>query len=431
MRKLCPNYDREDGLETVLEVPIPEEMFVSSTKNNVTSWKNMKSWMKAHIDRSVPPSTANQFGDRSSGLQILLGVVGAPLVPLPVTSHQSINSNIKDHPIEHSAAKYIVQQYIGAVGGDKALNGVDSMYAMGKVRMIASEFSAGDGYSKNNSYNNKKEIKANYGGGGGEVGAFVLWQKRPDLWCLELVLSGCKISAGSDGKVAWRQTPWHHSHASRGPPRPLRRSLQGLDPRSTANLFSKSICMGEKVINDEDCFVLKLEAEPSTLRARSSSNVEMIRHTIWGYFSQKTALLLKLEDSHLLKIKTAGDDSIFWETTMESLIQDYRTVDGINIAHGGRTFVSLFRFGESTENQSRTRMEEVWTIEEVDFNIKGLSMDCFLPPGDLKKEQEVCNPVASYTRLPVRTRVTSAKLCSSKVVAIDVEDFHLSKKEDV
>ena len=33
-------------------------------------------------------------------------------------------------------------------------------------------------------------------------------------------------------------------------------------------------------------------------------------------------------------------------------------------------------------------MEEVWTIEEVDFNIKGLSMDCFLPPGDLKKEEE-------------------------------------------
>ena len=29
-----------------------------------------------------------------------------------------------------------------------------------------------------------------------------------------------------------------------------------------------------------------------------------------------------------------------------------------------------------------------WEIEEVDFNIKGLSMDCFLPPSDLKKEEE-------------------------------------------
>lgn len=61
---------------------------------------------------------------------------------------------------------------------------------------------------------------------GSELGAFVLWTKNPDLWYLELVLFGYKMSAGSDGKVAWRQTPWHQSHAMRGPPRPLRRLLQ-------------------------------------------------------------------------------------------------------------------------------------------------------------------------------------------------------------
>jgi hypothetical protein len=123
---------------------------------------------------------------------------------------------------EASMAKYIVQQYIAAVGGERALNSVDSMYAMGKVKMVASEFCAGEG-----SLNNNKTLKVkNQKHGGGEMGGFVLWKKRPDLWCLELVVSGCKISAGSDGKVAWRQTPWHHSHASRGPPRPLRRFLQ-------------------------------------------------------------------------------------------------------------------------------------------------------------------------------------------------------------
>lgn len=119
-------------------------------------------------------------------------------------------------------AKYIVQQYVAAVGGEHALNSIDSMYAMGKVKMAASEFSSGEGCL------NGKAAKAKNGkgGGGGEMGGFVVWQKRPELWCLELMLSGCKISAGSDGKVAWRQTPWHHSHASRGPPRPLRRFLQ-------------------------------------------------------------------------------------------------------------------------------------------------------------------------------------------------------------
>lgn len=120
-------------------------------------------------------------------------------------------------------AKYIVKQYVASVGGEKALNSIDSMYAMGKVKMAASEFCAGEG-SLNDRLVKVRHLKK--GVGGGEMGGFVLWQKRPDLWCLELVVSGRKISAGSDGKLAWRQTPWHHSHASRGPPRPLRRFLQ-------------------------------------------------------------------------------------------------------------------------------------------------------------------------------------------------------------
>ncbi|KAL6291035.1 hypothetical protein ACE6H2_008545 [Prunus campanulata] len=428
MRKLCPNLDREDGLETVLEVPIPEEMFdTDNNKNNNTiSWHNMKSWMKSsNTDRS---QINTFFGSKNAEVQLLLGVIGAPLIPLPIPKdHQPINRTIKDQPIDASMAKYIVKQYIAAVGGEKALNSVESMYAMGKVKMAASEFSTGE--RSLNSNNNKVKVKSllRSTGGGGEMGGFVLWQKRPELWCLELVVSGCKISAGSDGKLAWRQTPWHHSHASRGPPRPLRRLLQGLDPRSTANLFSNAVCVGEKAINDEDCFILKLEADPSTLRARSSNNVEIIRHSVWGYFSQRTGLLVQLEDSHLLKIKpSSGTDSgIFWETTMESYVRDYRTVDGINIAHGGRTSVSLFRFGESSETHSRTRMEEVWEIEEVDFNIKGLSMDCFLPPGDLKKEEEEAKcganamVISAHSKMPFKIRSASWRISASKVVAFD------------
>ncbi len=207
---------------------------------------------------------------------------------------------------------------------------------------------------------------------------------------------------------------------------------QGLDPKSTANLFSNSICDGEKAINDEDCFVLKLEAEPSSLRARSTGNVEIIRHTVWGYFSQRTGLLVQLQDSHLLRIKASGNDSIYWETTMESKIQDYRTIDGINIAHGGRTSVSLYRFGENSERHSRTRMEEVWAIEEVDFNIKGLSMDCFLPPSDLKKEGEEGYGVVTCNKgkLPLKIRSASTRISVSKVVAVDVDDSKNNTEDD-
>lgn len=118
-------------------------------------------------------------------------------------------------------AKYIIQQYIAASGGKTALSSINSMYAVGKVRMTASEFSSGEDIVPSS----KLKVKGSKHGGG-EMGGFVLWQKQPELWCLELVVSGYKISAGSDGKVAWRQTPWQHSHASRGPPRPLRRFLQ-------------------------------------------------------------------------------------------------------------------------------------------------------------------------------------------------------------
>lgn len=107
---------------------------------------------------------------------------------------------------------------------------------------------------------------------------------------------------------------------------------------------------------------------------------------------------------------------------MESLIQDYRTIDGVNIAHAGKTSVSLFRFGENLEvSHSKTRMEEVWTIEEVDFNIKGLSMDCFLPPGDLKKEEDRSYGVVATTLPQFKVGSNSTKFGFAKVVAVNVE----------
>ncbi|XP_072996981.1 uncharacterized protein [Typha latifolia] len=431
MRKLCPNLDREDALDTVLEVPIPEEMFSSVGTSRATKFgcTNMKAWMRSHVDRSEPCSIGR------GELQLMLGVIGAPLIPLPLKAKQSVISHhFKQDPIESSMAKYIVQQYIAASGGDGALNAVTSMCAMGMVRMTASELNGNDqngssgggnnsssSNSNSNSNANKKvsNIKA---GVGGEMGGFVLWQKKPELWCLELVVSGCKISAGSDGKVAWRQTPWHQSHASRGPPRPLRRSLQGLDPMLTANLFSNSVYIGERTINGEDCFTLRVDAEAANLQARNSSSVEIIRHTVWGCFSQRTGLLVQLEDSHLLQIKSNNNQgSVYWETAMESLIEDYRTIDGINIAHAGRTTVSLVRFGDNNEGSTRTRMEETWAIEELDFNIWGLSMDCFLPPSDIKEGKEGQEMGVKGVRPAGRVQGGN-RIGPSRVAAVDSEE---------
>jgi hypothetical protein len=133
--------------------------------------------------------------------------------------------------------------------------------------------------------------------------------------------------------------------------------------------------------------MLKLQTEQHTLQAQSTSNTEIIMHTVMGYFSQRTGLLVKFEDTKLVRMKTVkGKDSVFWETHIESTIDDYRCIGGINIAHGGRTISTLYRYGGS--HNHKQMIEEIWSIEEVDFNIFGLSMDCFLPPSDHEKEHD-------------------------------------------
>lgn len=151
-------------------------------------------------------------------------------------------------------------------------------------------------------------------------------------------------------------------------------------------MFADAQCIGEKNVDGEDCFILKLCADPQTLKARSEGPAEIIRHVLFGYFSQKTGLLTHMEDSHLTRIQSsAGGDAVYWETSINSSIDDYRPVEGMMIAHSGRSVVNLFRFGEVAMSHSKTRMEEEWTIDEVAFNVPGLSLDCFIPPANVKR----------------------------------------------
>ncbi|QCE16602.1 uncharacterized protein LOC114164466 [Vigna unguiculata] len=365
MKKLCPNFDKEDGLETVLEVPIPDEMLTSMGSNGFNRWQNLRTLMNARFpDKS---SLNNEF-------LVLLKIVGAPLIPVQLSSDRALTRPLKDCSIQDSTAKYIVQQYVAATGGVAALNSLENMYAIGRVRICGSEMRQGE---------IDEEVEAR---GKPEVGGFVLWQKNPDMWCLELVVSGYKVSAGCDGKVSWNHNSSQPFHAIKAPARPLRRIFQGLDPRCAANLFLDAECVGENIINNEVCFMLKLQTAQQLLLAQSTSNTEIVMHTIKGYFSQRTGLLVKFEDTKLVKMKPVkGKEYVFWETRLESSIEDYRYIDGINIAHGGTTIASLNRYG--AEQNHKRLIEETWTIEEVDFNVVGLTMNCFLPPYDGEREQ--------------------------------------------
>lgn len=342
---------------------------------------------------------------------------------------------------ETSSAQYILQQYTAASGGQKAQNSIRNAYAMGKLKMIASEFETPT-----------RVVKNRNGSRSAESGGFVLWQMNPDMWYVELAVGGSKVHAGCNGKLVWRHTPWLGAHTAKGPVRPLRRALQvnfcvlilvvfcfvifisylviclfpywtcfwlfqGLDPRTTASMFADARCIGEKKINGEDCFILKLCADPQTLKARSEGPAEIIRHVLFGYFSQKTGLLVHMEDSHLTRIQSSGGDAVYWETTINSFLDEYRPVEGIMIAHSGRSVVTLYRFGEVAMSHTKTKMEEAWTIEEVAFNVPGLSLDCFIPPADVRS-----GSIGETCELPQDEREKSAVALAAhraKVAALE------------
>ncbi|KAM7263413.1 hypothetical protein ACFE04_001096 [Oxalis oulophora] len=368
MRKLCQNIDKEDGLETVLEVPIPDEMFASMGNNAGIRLQNMLNWMKAQTsDKLEQPALSRRINE----LRFLLYLVGSPLIPLQVQLGHSIHKPVKDSSIQASTAKYIVQQYIAATGGQPALNVIHNMCVTGQIKITVSEFHKSDDQAC------AKNLKST-----DELGGFVLLQKDPDLWCLELVMAGCKVMSGNNGKLSWRHSSNQDSF-SKGAPRPLRRFLQGLDPRATANLFIDAACIGEKIINNEDCFILKVETSPAIREAQGGANYDIIHHTIWGYFCQRSGLMIQFEDSRLLSIRTKDDNEVFWEISTESFMEDYKYVDGVNIAHGGRTRATVLRYGEQSANHKR-QMEERWKLDEVDFNVWGLKDLHFSPPDEEK-----------------------------------------------
>lgn len=86
------------------------------------------------------------------------------------------------------------------------------MCALGQVKISSSDFHQGD-----------ESVKVR---NTEERGGFVLWQQNPDLWCLELLVSGCKVISGSNGIISWRQSSNELTPICKGPPRPLRRFLQ-------------------------------------------------------------------------------------------------------------------------------------------------------------------------------------------------------------
>ncbi|XP_057782955.1 uncharacterized protein LOC131000853 [Salvia miltiorrhiza] len=358
-----------EALAPLMEGPDPDGAEIVGSKR---VGSGLGQWVRGQLSRTPE--------NKTSDLRLLLGVMAAPLAPLHLTTtppFPHLTLKLKDTPIESCSAQYILQQYSAASGGHKAQSSMKNAYTVGKLKMIGSEFESAT-----------KVVKSRNGCRGVESGSFVLWQMYPDMWYVELAVGGSKVHAGCNGKLVWRHTPWLGAHTAKGPVRPLRRALQGLDPWTTAAMFTNAVCIGEKIVKAEECFILKVAADERSLKGRSQGPAEMIRHVLLGFFSQRTGLLVQMEDSHLTRIQSNGGEAVYWETTTNSYMDDYRSVEGVMVAHSGHSVVTLFRFGDTAMSHTKTRMEEAWTIEEVAFNVAGLSVDCFIPPAELRSCEE-------------------------------------------
>ncbi|KAI3471508.1 hypothetical protein Pfo_028158 [Paulownia fortunei] len=327
-------------LAPVSEEPINEE---NSRSTNCTkkaqTWRN---WLSNHFP---------QLFHKKCDLKILLSVLGCPLFPVSVHPKHSITQ-------VSSSPQYIIQHFTAATGCRKLEGVVKNMYATGKVAMAMVDEPGSNGSAAGPSASVSQK------------GCFVIWQMVPNKWLIELVVGGHKVVAGSDGNVAWRHTPWLGAHAAKGGVRPLRRALQanqyhhlplqGLDPVAISSVFSTAQYMGEKHISGVDCF---------------RQHCEMIKHVTLGYFSQRSGLL------------TPGSHPTYWETTMCTRVEDYRAVEGMMIAHSGHSSVIITRFGDNLRaGPGITRMEETYIIDDLAFNVPGLSMDSFIPPQEMQKD---------------------------------------------
>uniref|UniRef100_A0ACD5WIE7 Uncharacterized protein n=1 Tax=Avena sativa TaxID=4498 RepID=A0ACD5WIE7_AVESA len=352
------------ALEPLAEEPGGEDESASRRRSGSGLQATLHRW--ARVLSGATADDARPAAD----LRVLLSVLACPLSPVPILPR------LPRHVA--SSAQYIIEQFRATTGCGK-MDGpaAKSMYAAGKVRLAMLHEPAGGGVAT-----------AAPAGGRCHEGSFVVWQLAPGMWIVEMAVAGHSVAAGSDGRVAWRRTPWLGAHAARGGSRPLRRALQGLDPAMIASIFSTAEHAGEKQVDGEDCFVLRLDVGPSTLSSWSDGTAEVIRHGLTGFFSQRSGLLARLEDSQLTRIQAPGAAAMYWETTIASTLADYRAVDGVAVAHAGRSTAYLARFGVGVRAaRVVTRMEETWTIDDVAFDVPGLGPDAFIPPEEVRRSR--------------------------------------------
>ncbi|GJP75320.1 hypothetical protein CLOP_g5773 [Closterium sp. NIES-67] len=235
---------------------------------------------------------------------------------------------------------------------------------------------------------------ARLAGGDAATGSFRVLQVPPNTWHMGISVGEYRMEAACDGELVWRRSSWMPATTAKGPVRPLRHLLAGLDPPTVADVFAAGEYAGDESVEGDECMCLKVMANPlalmsmstggNTMGGRQQDTCDVLAYQVEGLFSKASGLLVGLRDHHLTKTKTTSNTTIYWERVMVTRVEDFQPSEGgLLIPRRGRSVLSLAkRCDDDPSGTMRAWVREQWTVESVGrdtSSIKGL----LVRPSDL------------------------------------------------
>ena len=186
---------------------------------------------------------------------------------------------------------------------------------------------------------------------GGIKGPMKVYQAAPNKMLLDVDLPGIgKILEGTDGETAWSNNPFTGARIKKDEERAQAIRGATFNESKWRDMYKSAECVGEEDVESKPCYKVKLTTPEGNVR------------TSW--YDKKNYLLVK---------QASKEKSPQGEIEQESLVSDYKKVDGVLVPH--------------KVVQKAAGQEMVMTLDKVQFNVD-MPADRFALPDEIKKLKE-------------------------------------------
>ncbi|GAU30367.1 hypothetical protein TSUD_57780 [Trifolium subterraneum] len=202
----------------------------------------------------------------------------------------------------------------------------------------------------------------------------IWWRRNQKCWNEQLLPVNNVIRRARDSLLDWIHTQKKHSRQQQ-----QQQQQQQQNSAMACYVWTKPARGTLKCNFDTVCYdAQNLYCVGACIRDDRSMFVEAIMRNYNG-----KPLIAEAEAHGVLEVLQCC--LALFTTTLHSYCSSVASVLPSSFANPkGQSVVTLFRFGETAMSHTKTRMEETWTIEELAFNVPGLSIDCYIPPSELR-----------------------------------------------